>query len=101
MNDEQFAQVIEKIKAGLNDTTTDKDIENLKVSVHRFLKKELKARNKGLGAAAKQTPSAMKPILDLLVAFDNCAIDIDFFSSTNSAEELFPILFKLCFYNDK
>ena len=43
----------------------------------------------------------MRPLLDLLVTFDKFATSIDFFSSAGDAHDLFPLVFRLCFYNDK
>ena len=40
----------------------------------------------------------MKPLLDLLIAFDKCTDEVDLLKK--EGEDLFPVVFKLCFYND-
>ena len=100
-DDEQLAEAVEKIQGGVNDEVDEKTIRQLRVLVKRYLCKELVERNKGLRGANKQKVATVQPLLDLLVTFDRFATSIDFFSSTEDAHDLFPLVFKLCFYNDK
>ena len=78
-DDEQFNSTIETILAGVTEEVTDKNLDEYRKQVNSYLRKELISRNKGLGPLAKQTPEMMKPLLDLLVAFDKCATPIDLF----------------------
>ena len=68
------------------------------VELNRYVRKEMIARSKGLSASAKQTDENIKPLLDLLIRFDKAADEVDLLKK--EGEDLFPIVFKLCFYND-
>ena len=68
------------------------------VELNRYVRKEMIARNKGLGSSAKQTDENTKPLIDLLIAFDKAADEVELLKK--EGEDLFPIVFKLCFYND-
>ena len=72
-SDDHFSETVDKIKA----STDDKEQKMLLVELNRYLRKELIARNKGLGPTDKQSEENVKPLLDLLIVFNNCADEVD------------------------
>ena len=52
-DDDHFAEIVDKILAGVNDEVTGKNIEELRKSVGSYLSKELDERSKDLNFTAK------------------------------------------------